>query len=83
LLEKSVPEEFPIFTQEMQMAIIRDAQGNVYNIPEQELSKYLVHVVAIQRDVAADGHAKELCLEPQLNGHDGWGYMHADAKPKK
>ena len=64
------------------MAIIRDAAGNVFNIPDDELKKYLV-------SVATPGGKRpgKLCLEPILDlehgPHDGWSYVEPFAKPKR
>ncbi|QEX24813.1 hypothetical protein FRZ61_47550 [Hypericibacter adhaerens] len=61
------------------MAIIRDDKGNIYNIPDSELTKYLVRSAETPRPAT-------LCLEPvfdaQRGPHDGWAYVKG-ARPKK
>ncbi|TKV08098.1 hypothetical protein [Citrobacter sp. wls619] len=60
--------------------IIRDEKGNIYNIPDAELKKYLVVIVE------NDSRPEKLCLEPvfdaQRGPHDGWSYVGNNAKPK-
>lgn len=68
------------------MAIIRDGDGNIYNIPDSELKKYLVHVVALQSGpVNEEGQPETICLEPRFDSaagpHDGWGYMKDSSRP--
>ena len=62
------------------MAIIRDENGNVYNIPEVDLKKYLVVKTGSTRP-------ETLCLEPIFDAvrgpHDGWAYMDPLSKPAK
>lgn len=62
------------------MAIIRDEKGNVYNIPEQELKKYLVVK-------AGKSRPSTLCLEPMFDPergpHDGWSYATSVGPTKK
>lgn len=60
--------------------IIRDEEGNIYNIPDSELKKYLVVTPSTKRP-------EKLCLEPmfdaQLGPHDGWSYVEPSLMPKK
>lgn len=57
------------------MAIIRDEAGNIFNIPDDELKKYLVAVVA---PGSGGERPAKLCLEPTFDAthgpHDGWEY---------
>lgn len=59
--------------------IIRDEEGNIYNIPDSELKKYLVVPLAERPE--------KLCLEPmfdaQLGPHDGWSYHERTMLPAK
>ncbi len=70
------------------MAIIRDVEGKVYNIPDGELARYAVPVassgtVAVSSGTNGGGHPAMLCLEPTVGngGHDGWSYAEAAALP--
>jgi hypothetical protein len=66
------------------MAIIRDAAGSVFNIPDDELKKYLVSAVG---KTTGDKHPDKLCLEPRVDAEhgprDGWEYSGSWAMPKR
>ncbi|CAE6866909.1 hypothetical protein R69658_07914 [Paraburkholderia aspalathi] len=63
------------------MAIIRDEKGNIYNIPDSELQKYLVPIAPAQKGDQPDS----LCLDPKvdvpLGPHDGWNYVKNAVRP--
>ncbi|MGT0249477.1 MULTISPECIES: hypothetical protein [Burkholderia] len=63
------------------MAIIRDEKGNIYNIPDSELKKYLVSTVPAQKG----NQPESLCLDPKvdipLGPHDGWSYVKTESLP--
>ncbi|OBG67857.1 hypothetical protein [Mycobacterium sp. E3339] len=54
------------------MAIIRGNDNNVYNIPDEELAKYLVAPSASQHDAQVLGEA---------GLRDGWDYLTPEAAP--
>jgi len=68
------------------MAIIRDAEGKIYNVPDEILQEYLVPIGTTVVSAVPSKRPEHLCLDPQFDAvagpHDGWSYMKTAAKPK-